>query len=150
MKRMESKIALTYVIMFVLAVIINGIYSVVSSHSGFFTLEVIANGLFTALVYLAYIWINTRRHRVLTFIGVVSIGLLSFIFVVLFSEEFLGKFSDWNWKSGIMVIYYIIASQISSYQSKKLLEEDKETNTNINLHDNNDNITVEAVEIFHD
>lgn len=63
MKRMELKITLTFAIMFVVGVVISGIYSVVSNQSGFFTVEVMADGLFTALVYLGYVWINTRRHQ---------------------------------------------------------------------------------------
>ena len=46
MKRMELKITLTFAIMFVVGVVISGIYSVVSNQSGFFTVEVMADGLF--------------------------------------------------------------------------------------------------------
>lgn len=85
MKRMELKITLTFAIMFVVGVVISGIYSVVSNQSGFFTVEVMADGLFTALVYLGYVWINTRRHQLLVCLGVACIGFM-FLFV-LFSSE---------------------------------------------------------------
>lgn len=147
MKRMELKITLTFVIMFVVGVIISGIDSVVSKQSGFFTFDVMTEGLITALVYLGYIWINTRRHQLLACIGVLGIGSMV-IFAVFSSEGVSNAFSGWDWKATIMCIYYIVAYQIASYQGKKLLEEDKETiNLTINLHGNNGIITPEDVEI---
>lgn len=137
MKRMELKITLTFAIMFVVGVIISGIESVVSKQSVFFTFEVMADGLFTALVYLGYIWINTRRHQLLTYLGVLGIGFMV-MFAAFSSEGVSGAFSGWNWKDTIMCIYYIVVYQIASYQGKKLLEEDKETiNLTINLHGEN-------------
>lgn len=54
MKRMELKITLTFAIMFVVGVVISGIYSVVSNQSGFFTVEVMADGV--CLLHL-FIWV---------------------------------------------------------------------------------------------
>lgn len=147
MKRMELKITLTFAIMFVVGVIISGIYSVISKQSGFFTFEVMADGLFTALVYLGYIWINTRRHQLLTYLGVLGIAFM--VLLAGFSSEGVsGVFNSWNWKNTIMCIYYFVAFQIASYQGSRLLEEDKEAiNLTINLHGNNDIIKPEDVEI---
>ena len=147
MKRMELKITLTFAIMFVVGVVISGIYSVVSNQSGFFTVEVMADGLFTALVYLGYVWINTRRHQLLTCLGVACIGFM-FLFVLFSSEGVSGAFSGWNWKDTVMCVYYIVSYQIASYQGKKLLEEDKENiNITINLHGNDCVINPEDVEV---
>lgn len=132
MKRMELHITIVFAIMFVVGVIINGLYSVISMKSNFFTFEVMAKGLMAALVYLGYVWMRTRKHQLLTMIGV--LGLCSMGLLISFSSEGVaGSFSDWNWSSTVMFVYYVIAFQIAGYQSEKLLEEDKET-LNINLH----------------
>ena len=147
MKRMELKITLTFAIIFVVGVIIRGIYSVISKQSSFFTFEVMADGLFTALVYLGYIWINTRRHQLLTFLEVLSIAFMVLL-VGFSSERISGVFNSWNWKNTIMCIYCIVTFLIASYQGSRLLEEDKETiNLTINLYGNNDIIKPEDVEI---
>ena len=78
MKRMESKIALTFAIMFVVGFIINGIYSVITMEANFFTFEVMADAIFAALFYLFYVWIYSRKHKLLTVMGVVCIGLMLF------------------------------------------------------------------------
>lgn len=133
MKRMELKITLTFAIMFVVGVIINGLHSVISMDSNFFTFAVMANAMVAALVYLGYVWINTRRHKLLTLIGVLGIGLMV-LFASFSSDGVTGTFSSWNWKDTVMIVYYFIAYEIASRQGEKLLEEDRETiNLNINL-----------------
>ena len=124
MKRMELHITITFAIMFVVGVIINGLYSVISMKSNFFTFEVMAKGVIAALVYLVYVWISTRRHKLLACIGVIGIGLVV-IFASFSSEGVVGTYSSWNWKETVMLICYVIAFQIAKYQSKKLIEEDK-------------------------
>ena len=56
MKRMELKISLTFAIMFVIGVVINGIYSVTAMDSSFFTFDVVASGLLYAMFFLLYIY----------------------------------------------------------------------------------------------
>ena len=130
MKRMELHIALTFAIMFVVGVIINGIESVVSLQSSFITCAVLAKGLFAALTYLLCVWINTRRHPLLTCIGIFGIVLMADF--VAFSNVSVASISiGWNWKSIVMMIYYIIAGLIASYQGEKLLEEDKENSISV-------------------
>ena len=132
MKRMELHITITFAIMFVVGVIINGLYSVISIKSNFFTFEVMTKGVIAALVYLGYVWINTRKHKLLADIGVIGIALV-YLFASFSSEGVVGTYSSWNWKETVMLICYVIAFQIANYQSKKLIEEDKET-LNINVH----------------
>lgn len=60
MKRMELKISLTFAIMFVIGVVINGIYSVTAMDSSFFTFDVVASGLLYAMFFLLYIYILTQ------------------------------------------------------------------------------------------
>ena len=124
MKRMESKIALTFVIMFVAGVIINGLYSVISLGESFFSFNVMELAMFNALFYLGYIWLNTRRHKLLAHLGLWSI-VLFVIFVSCSSDGNAGAFSSWNWRDTILIIYFLVAYMIADYQGKKLLEEDK-------------------------
>lgn len=131
MKRMESKIALTFAIMFVVGFIINGIYSVITMGANFFTFEVMSDAIFAALFYLFYVWIYSRKHKLLTIMGVVCIGLM-LLFAEFSVEGVAGSLSGWNWKTTVMLIYYITASGIADYQANKLLEESKET-VNIKL-----------------
>ena len=126
MKRMESKIALTFAIMFVVGFIINGIYSVITMEANFFTFEVMADAIFAALFYLFYVWIYSRKHKLLTVMGVVCIGLM-LLFAEFSVEGVAGSFSGWDWKSTVMIIYYITASFIADYQAQKLVEESKES-----------------------
>lgn len=131
MKRMESKIALTFAIMFVVGFIINGIYSVITMEANFFTFEVMSDAIFAALFYLFYVWIYSRKHKLLTIMGVVCIGLM-LLFAEFSVEGVAGSLSGWDWKTTVMLIYYITASGIADYQANKLLEESKET-VNIKL-----------------
>ena len=126
MKRMELKITLTFAIMFVVGVIINGLYSVISLGESFFSFVVMASAMLSALFYLVYIWINTRRHKYIALLGLFCIGLFV-IFASYSSEGSAGAFSSWNWKDTVMIVYYVISYEIACWQGKKLLEEDKES-----------------------
>ena len=125
MKKMEQKIALTFVIMFVVSLIINGIHSIITMESNFITFEVMTTALIDAIAYLVYIWIISRRHRLLAFIGALAICLVV-LFAYFSSVGSSDLFSGWDWKGTVMCIYYMIAAIISVYQGEKLLEEDKE------------------------
>ena len=133
MKRMELEIALTFAVMLVISFVINGIYSVLAMNSNFVTFKVMAIALSDALFYLGFIWINTRRHQLLTAIGVLAISFMC-LFISFSSEGVAGLFNDWDWKAIVMFIYYMIAVLIATHQGKELLEEDKEmSNATVNL-----------------
>ena len=148
MKRMELKISLTFAIMFVIGVVINGIYSVTSMDSIFFTFDVVASGLLYAMFFLLYIYINTRRHQLLAWLGLLSISVL-LLLIIFSSEGVSGTFSGWNWKNTISCVCYIVAYIIASHQGEELLKEDKET-ININIKVKGEIIKPEDVEITRD
>ena len=125
MKRMESRIVITFAIMFVVGVCLSGLYSVISMQSNFFTFAVIAKGLIDALMYLIYVWMNSRRHKVLAYIGFFGLGFV-ILFISFSSEGVAGTFSNWNWYNTVMCVEYSVAFLIAIYQGEKLLEEDKE------------------------
>ena len=125
MKRMESRIALTFAIMFVVGVIVNGLYSVISKGEGFFTWGMMANALIYALSYLGWIWLHTRRHKLLA-----SLGALSICFMILFiafdaEGGIAATYSSFDWRSIFTMIYCIATSCLADYQGKELLEEDR-------------------------
>lgn len=146
MKRMELKISLTFAIMFVIGVIINGIYSVTAMDSSFFTFDVAASGLCYAICFLMYIYFKTRRHQLLVCLGLFSISVF-LLFITFSSEGVSGTFSSWSWKDTIFCEYCIIAYIIASHQEEELLKEDKETiNTNVKC----ETINPEDIEITRD
>lgn len=132
MKRMELRIAVTFAIMFVVGVIINGLYNVISMGESFFTWGVMANALIYALVYLGWIWLHTRRHQLLASLGV--LGICFMILFIAFDAEggIAATYSSFNWRSIFTMIYCIATSHLADYQGKKLREEEKET-LNINI-----------------
>ena len=128
MKRMESKIALTFAIMFAITFIVNGLYSVVSLGESFFSIGAMIAGMRVALFYLTWIWVDTRRYKLLAAIGVLSITLMTeFVFAELASEDIVNTVNSWMWKGTAMIIVYLIvcvvAVFIADYQADKLLKE---------------------------
>ena len=126
MKRMELKICLTFVIMFVVAVIISGIYSVVSMNSSFFTYDVMIDGAVYAFVYVVCIWANTRRHQLLAWLGLFSIAFIILLVVSSVEGGSSAVFGTWNWKDTVYCIYCAIAYFVAMFQGIELLEEDEE------------------------
>lgn len=122
--KMETKIAITFFVMFIAGVVINGIYSVVSMNSGFFTLDVLTYGLIFAMIYLFYIWVETRKHKMLSLIGVGCIFLIMTFATIPYTEK--SNF-NWNWFQIIELIWCFVSAGIASYQSEKLLKEENET-----------------------
>ena len=121
MKRMELNIALTSAIMFVVAVSINALYNV-------FTFAEMSYAIIAPLTYLAYIWINTRRHKLLARLGFFYIGLIllfvTFSYCSISDISISDISSNWTWRDTVMIMYSVIAYEIASNQCKKLLEED--------------------------
>ena len=126
MRRTELKICLTFVIMFVVAVIISGIYSVVSMNSSFFTLDVMLDGIVYAFAYLVYVWIYTRRHKLLAWLGILSIAFIILLAENAVVESATSLFSAWNWKDTVQVIYCVVANLLAIFQGIELLDEDED------------------------
>lgn len=124
MKRMRLQVAVTFFILFVIASIISGIYNVVSMKN-FFTLQVIEEGIFAAIVYLIYLWLSTRRNKLKAYICFVIFGILLLLLIVAFSHWGVDNIlSSWNWKNSVMIVYYTISFRIAEEQGKELLEEE--------------------------
>ena len=116
-KRMELQITMTFVIMFIVGVIIFGIHSIIQD-SNFLNFEVMTEASLSALIYLIYIWIYTRKHQILASIGFLSV-FLTVVFAYVAATGETGILS-WNWYDVIMILYFVVASSIAKYQGKKL------------------------------
>lgn len=124
MKRMELEITLTFIIMSIVGIIINGFYFGIAMNSNFLNFDAIAYGIAMALVYLVCIWIFTRRHQWLALLGFLSFCLM--LMLIAFSSGGVAIFSNYsNWYYICLFIYFIITCQIAKYHGQKLLEEDE-------------------------
>lgn len=157
--KMESKITLTFMIMFAISVIISGINSVVVEGKGFFTFQMWADAIFYAFVYLIYIWINTRKHKTLAWLGLFVILTLIGIYFLTIAEAISVTSTATVTDTGLVFsidkfiifvlrcTYCFIAYGIARRQGEKLLEEDKvSVNVNIILTDCTDSTKPEYVD----
>ena len=126
MKKIESQITLTFVIMFIVGFIVNGLLDVIYLGKNFFSFGVMSKAILTALIYLMYVWIYTRRYIKLVFLGI--FGICFMLMFAFFSLEGV-TFSDWVLKDTVTIIVraviYLFASFIAFDQAGKLLEESK-------------------------
>lgn len=130
MKRMKTKIALTFVIVVIVGIIINGLIHVLTSQGNFITLDVIIRGIFCGIFYLSYIWSLTRRHPILTFTCIIIIlaVLLLGIFLLIPTTFEVLKQTPVDYFESVLrdiasVIFYIVMYLIATYQAKKLIKE---------------------------
>lgn len=120
MKRMKLQIFVTLVMMFVVATVISGLYSVVAMKSSFITLSVIVDGILAMIAYLFYLWFHMTRYKWLAYAIIFSIVLL--VLLIAFSEG-VNILSVWNWKATIMIVYYNISFQIARKQVEIIRED---------------------------
>lgn len=123
MKRMELKIALTFATVFVVTLIINGIYSATTLKGDFLSAKVLATSLYHALPYLVLIWIFIGHHKWLRLL-VCSIALLLMNFLSYDSGYYPFRYSEFGWIDIAITVVYIVISIIASRQAKKLLKEE--------------------------
>ena len=125
MKKMELHISLTFAIIVAVSLIIHGIYSVTSMNSSFINWDVMAKALGVGIVYLGYIWMCTRKHKLITYLAVLAI-CFAYLFSAFSTAGVSGAFSGITWRDIVMIFVYIIACQVADIQAKKLKEEDEE------------------------
>lgn len=117
MKKTESKITLTFVIFFVAGFILYGIYNSATLGRKFFSIDVLANAILVSLVYLLFVWLETRKHRQLAALGIVAVCAL-----VVFSTG--SNDMAWRWKDTILVIYMVAEYIVALYYARCLIKED--------------------------
>lgn len=127
MKKMEFEIFETSILVFVVGTLLGGIYSIVFGKGSFFSFEVIRGAIFAALYYLFGIWVNTRRHQLLTCLGCLGVTLYMLL-ILCQSSENVNLLSELDWTKYILqFIAYMLLFFISAKQAARLLEEDSET-----------------------
>ena len=115
MKKIGLRIALTFAVMFIIAFIIDGLYRSISLGESFFSLETAISAIVSASMYLMYLWISTRRYKLLTYLGVAAIVFLIICFEF-YSEGVVDVSIDWVWKDTVKMVYYAIAFVIAELQ----------------------------------
>ena len=139
MKRMEKVIALTFAIIFVVSMVINGIYSVTTLEAGFFTKQVFAEALLWALTYLFYVWCFSRKHQLLTWLGLLCIAFVAVL------TGYASTYNELISFDIITLICFTTMAIIGKYHSKKLLKESEEPIViNINI---NGNCNLQDIEV---
>jgi len=118
MKKMELKIAFTFAIVLSLGIIINGMYDLIRGRR-FFSFNALSTGLILAIIYLGFIWINTRRYKLLTLIGIISIGII--VSYMIFSiDGITGIVNSWTAKETIMFVFCAIFYFVAANQAEQL------------------------------
>ena len=124
MKKMEMKAIATFMLVYVIGVLIMGLYSVTQMQSKFFNYEVFGSSIIFPVIYFLFLWINTRKYKLLALTGVFNIGLLLFLVTYSLTEERLQvEQISCNWIDIIIAIYIIIIYGVSRYQGEKLIKE---------------------------
>lgn len=124
MKKMEMKAIATFMLVYVIGVLIMGLYSVTQMQSKFFNYEVFGSSIIFPVIYFLFLWINTRKYKLLALTGVFNIGLLFFLVAYSLTEERLQvEQISCNWIDIIIAIYMIIIYGVSRYQGEKLIKE---------------------------
>ena len=114
--KMKTKIALTFCLTTILEIIIEGFYNVISNNGSFITNDIWALSFTWSWVYLLYICLETKRHKLLILIGLFEVGVM----ICSIRGALVGPFSGWYWNDTVRVIYYFGIYHIARYQTKSL------------------------------
>lgn len=121
MKKMELKIAVTAICMFMAMIVMSGVYSKYSLNSNFLTRQTLALGLAGVFSYLALVWAFSRKYEILCLFFLTSALALE----MLISDNELLHVEDPNGDFGVaLTIYLLIILVLSIYQGHKLKHEE--------------------------
>ena len=129
--KIENKIILTFLSFLGIAIIINGLYSIIILNQNFFDFKMLGASFLMALFYLIYLYIETRKYKLIAYIA-----FFSFLLMIRFSllspsnnkpnEEMettkqilIAIFSITR------VIYLIVQLKLSRKHAKEIIEEIK-------------------------
>lgn len=126
---METKIAVTFVIVAVVGIIIGGILNVIGKTGNFISFDGVACGAILGMFHLGVIFrmlrFNIRRYKLLVTIAIIDfvIGCIC-VTLDITSKTWDEFFSTTNCGGTFcIIITMIIVSIIAVYQSRRLLEE---------------------------
>lgn len=126
---MEKKIVSTFLVVFALGAIIEYVYFGISYQKIQINVQIFQNAAALALVYLYWIWVFSRRHKFLAFLGTVTIAVFC-ICTVADAGELTNMIESIEWAGYLMILVSIASAIIAYMQGKKLyIEVQQESRT---------------------
>ena len=129
--KIENKIILTFFFFFCIAIIINGLYSIIILNQNFFDFKMLGASFLMALFYLIYLYIETRKYKLIAYIAFFSFLLMIRFFLLSTSNNKPNEEMETTKQiliaifSITRVIYLIVQLKLSRKQSKEIIEEIK-------------------------
>lgn len=129
--KIENKIILTFLSFLGIAIIINGLYSIIILNQNFFDFKMLGASFLMALFYLIYLYIETRKYKLIAYIAFFSFLLMILFFLRSTSNNKPNEEMETTKQiliaifSITRVIYLIVQLKLSRKHAKEIIEEIK-------------------------
>lgn len=129
--KIENKIILTFLSFLGIAIIINGLYSIIISNQNFFDFKIIGASFLMALFYLIYLYIETRKYKLIAYIAFFSFLLMIRFFLLSTSNNKPNEEMETTKQILIAIfsitrfVYFIVQIKLSRKYAKEIIEEIK-------------------------
>lgn len=129
--KIENKIILTFLSFLGIAIIINGLYSIIILNQNFFDFKMLGASFLMALFYLIYLYIETRKYKLIAYIAFFSFLLMILFFLLSTSNNKPNEEMETTKQiliaifSITRVIYLIVQIKLSRKHAKEIIEEIK-------------------------
>lgn len=129
--KIENKIILTFLSFLGIAIIINGLYSIIILNQNFFDFKMLGASFLMALFYLIYLYIETRKYKLIAYIAFFSFLLMIRFFLLSTSNNKPNEEMETTKQiliaifSITRVIYLIVQLKLSRKHAKEIIEEIK-------------------------
>lgn len=129
--KIENKIILTFLSFLGIAIIINGLYSIIILNQNFFDFKMLGASFLMALFYLIYLYIETRKYKLIAYIAFFSFLLMIRFFLLSTSNNKPNEEMETIKQiliaifSITRVIYLIVQLKLSRKHAKEIIEEIK-------------------------
>ena len=129
--KIENKIILTFLSFLGIAIIINGLYSIIILNQNFFDFKMLGASFLMALFYLIYLYIETRKYKLIAYIAFFSFLLMIRFFLLSTSNNKPNEEMETTKQILIVifsitrVIYLIVQLKLSRKHAKEIIEEIK-------------------------
>ena len=124
---MEKRIVSTFLAVFVLGAIIEYVYYGINYQKIQINVQIFQTGAALALVYLYWIWVFSRRHKLLAFLGTAAIAVFC-ICTIVDAGELTNMLESIEWAGYLMILVSIASAIIAYIQGKKLYIEVQQEN----------------------
>lgn len=125
---MEKKIARTFIVVLVLGAMIEYVYYGISYQKIQINVQIFQSAAALALVYLYWIWVFSRNHKLLAFLGTVTIEAFC-ICTIVDAGELTNIFKSIDWDEYLMILISIASIVLAYMQGKKLYIEMQQERT---------------------